>query len=151
MGLRPMKEADVSGVHAVETSAYTHPWTEGIFRDCLRAGYACWVLEEAGVILGYSILSAGAGEAHVLNVCVHPSRRREGFGRKLMAHMIERAREFGACSLFLEVRPSNGEAVRLYEELGFHEVGRRVGYYPAAAARRGSDREDALVFALELL
>ncbi|MCR6494891.1 hypothetical protein LJB71_00585 [Thermomonas sp. S9] len=42
-GLRPMREADLEAVMAIERRAYPFPWTPGIFRDCLRAGYAMWV------------------------------------------------------------------------------------------------------------
>ena len=37
--IRPMTEADVSAVVALERASYQFPWSEGIFRDCLRVGY----------------------------------------------------------------------------------------------------------------
>jgi ribosomal-protein-alanine N-acetyltransferase len=56
------------------------------------------------------------------------------------------ARWHRAERVFLEVRPSNPRAIALYHDLGFNEIGRRPGYYPAA-----NGREDALVMAIELL
>jgi len=133
-------------VAALERRAYEFPWTEGIFRDCLRAGYGCWVLALDAEIAGYGVLSVAAGEAHLLNVCVAPRLQGEGHGRRLMKRLIDLARWHQAQRIFLEVRPSNPRAIRLYHDLGFNEIGRRPNYYPA---RQG--REDALVLALELL
>lgn len=143
--LRPMREDDVPGVMVVELLNYPYPWTEGIMRDCLRARYSCWVYETDEVVIGYGILSVGAGEAHVLNISVHPEFQGLGLGRELMAHLLDTARNRGADTVFLEVRPSNRAAVHLYESMGFNQAGLRRDYYPAA---RG--REDALIMALAL-
>lgn len=144
--LRPMRETDLAAVMAVELSAYEYPWTEGIFRDCLRVGYSCWVLVGREGVMGYSVMSLlAAGECHILNVCVAPGQQGQGHGRLLLNHMLDLARDYGASVALLEVRPSNKAALRLYESLGFNEVGQRRDYYPA---RQG--REDGLILALEL-
>ena len=141
---RPMKEDDLSAVLAIEQRAYEFPWTRGIFRDCLRIGYHCYVVAgEAGVV-GYGILSIGAGESHILNLCIHPAHRRCGLGRGLLNFLMDEARRARVDCILLEVRPSNRAAIHLYESLGFNEIGLRKDYYPA---RQG--REDALVFACE--
>ncbi|MDZ3822670.1 MAG: ribosomal protein S18-alanine N-acetyltransferase [Pseudoxanthomonas sp.] len=144
--LRAMTSDDLEAVMAIELAAYAFPWTAGIFADCLRAGYRAWVVDRDGMVCGYGLLSAAAGEAHVLNVCVDPGQRRAGLARALMARLLDDARGLGAQRVFLEVRPSNTGAVALYEALGFHLVSRRPNYYPAAHGR-----EDALVMAMELL
>lgn len=144
--LRPMREDDLDGVHAIEIRAYPFPWTLGIFRDCLRADYPSWVLHEEGGIVGYFLLSLAAGEAHVLNICIAPERQGCGYGRKLVRAMLHIARGRGAQRVFLEVRPSNAGAIALYFDEGFNEIGRRPRYYPAH-----DGREDALVMAIELL
>jgi len=148
--IRPMREADLPVVAALERSAYQFPWTEGIFRDCLRVGYVCRVIElggagEAARVIGYGILSVGAGEAHILNLCIAGELRCRGFGRLMLSHLIERAQGFGARDAFLEVRPSNTIAIRLYQSMGFEQIGVRRGYYQATAGR-----EDAVVLKLEL-
>lgn len=144
--MRPLRLEDVAAIAAVEARAYEFPWSEGIFRDCLRAGYNCWVLVREQAVIGYGVLSVAAGEAHVLNVCVAPEAQGEGHGRRLMRRLMDLARWHGAERIFLEVRPSNPRAMQLYHTLGFNEIGRRPNYYPA---RNG--REDAIVMALELL
>jgi len=144
--LRPMREADLEDVARIEAGAYEFPWTLGIFRDCLRAGYGCWVLAHAAEVVGYAVLSVAAGEAHVLNVCVDVAQQRQGHGRRLMKRLIDLARWHQAQRIFLEVRPSNHGAILLYHDLGFNEIGRRPNYYPAKGGR-----EDALVMAMELV
>jgi [ribosomal protein S18]-alanine N-acetyltransferase len=140
---RRMRADDLDRVMANEVGAYEFSWSRGVFEDCLRAGHECWVLEsDDDGVLGHGILSIAAGEAHLLNVCIRREDQGSGHGRALVRHLLERARS-GADMVFLEVRPSNPVAIRLYESLGFNEIGLRRNYYPAA---RG--REDALVFAL---
>jgi len=143
--LRPMREADLALILAIERRAYPYPWSEGIFRDCLHAGHTCWRLLQADTLLGYGILSTGADEAHVLNLCVAPEHQGHGHGRWLLRALIERIRP-RAQRIFLEVRPSNVHAVALYHSEGFNEIGRRPRYYPTP-----NGREDAIVMAMELL
>ena len=144
--LRMMTADDLEQVAAIELSAYAYPWTHGIFRDCLRAGYDCIVLAHGIEVIGYGVLTLAAGEAHVLNVCVDAAEQGNGQGTRLMRRLIDLARWHRAQRIFLEVRPSNVRAVKLYHQLGFNEIGKRPNYYPA---KRG--REDALVMAMELL
>lgn len=142
---RPMTEADLPEIMEIERAAYPFPWTAGILRDCIRVGYNCWVYEIENVIYGYGVMSVAAGEAHILNLCVRPDSQGQGLGRKLLAHITALARRHGADTLLLEVRPSNIAALKLYQNMGFNEVGVRKGYYPAEQGR-----EDAMILALAL-
>lgn len=143
---RLMTQADVPRVMEVERDSYPFPWSEGIFRDCVRVGYVCRVVEFRGVIYGYAVMSCGAGEAHVLNICVSRDLREQGVGRRLLHFLFELARKIGAEDMFLEVRPSNPIAIHLYESAGFVRVGIRKGYYQASPGR-----EDAWVYKRSLL
>ncbi len=145
-GFRRMQAGDLDRVAAIEAEAYAFPWTRAIFHDCLRAGYDCLVLVREENVIGYGVLSTGASEAHVLNVCVVPAEQGRGHGRRIVKRLLDLARWHRSERVYLEVRPSNPHAIALYESLGFNEFGRRPNYYPA---RRG--REDALVMAMELL
>jgi len=138
--IRPMVETDVGGVVTLERASYQFPWSEGIFRDCLRVGYICRVAMSGNRLIGYGVMSVGAGEAHILNLCIDMASRCQGIGRRLLDYLIDRGAVAGMSEAFLEVRPSNVAAARLYHSLGFEQVGIRRGYYQASVGR-----EDAAV------
>ncbi|HEY9120371.1 MAG TPA: ribosomal protein S18-alanine N-acetyltransferase [Marinobacter sp.] len=133
--IRPLEVADLPEVLDIEHQGYSHPWTEGVFRDCFRDDYRLSVLEASGYIAGYTVVAYLFDEAHLLNVCVRPSDRGRGVGRQLLRHvMIEAARD-NMQKLILEVRQSNTSAIALYQSEGFVLIGERPGYYPAAEGR----------------
>ncbi|HEV3181880.1 MAG TPA: ribosomal protein S18-alanine N-acetyltransferase [Steroidobacteraceae bacterium] len=138
--IRAMRGSDVADVAVIERASYQFPWSEGIFRDCLRVGYVCRVVTASRRVMAYGVMSFGAGEAHILNLCVGETYRCRGVGRSLLGSLIERAAVAGMADAFLEVRPSNTAAIRLYLAHGFEQVGMRRGYYQAA-----NGREDAAV------
>lgn len=142
---RPMNESDLETIMQIEINAYTHPWTEHIFHDCLRVGYCCWVMMRTKTIIGYGVMSVAAGECHLLNLCIHPDEQNQGLGSIMLEKLLAIARKHKADTAFLEVRPSNEYAIRLYRRAGFDEVGMRRNYYPAQFGR-----EDAIIFARTL-
>ena len=143
--IRVMQPADLKAVAAVERAAYQYPWSLGIFRDCLLAGYYCLVLDVGGTLTAYGIMSIAAGEVHLLSLCVHPNAQRLGYGRRLLSALMMRAADAGADKIFLEVRPSNQIALRLYASVGFEQIGIRPAYYQAE-----NGREDAVILAATL-
>ena len=142
---RPMTQADLVQVSALERASYAFPWSDQIFSDCLRVGYHCVIVDTQAGVAGYAVLSMGAGEAHVLNLCVEQALRRRGIGRALLLDLLRYARDRGIRDAFLEVRRSNKAAIELYHEIGFECVGQRRGYYQSH-----DGREDAMVYRLEL-
>jgi ribosomal-protein-alanine N-acetyltransferase len=143
--LRPMRDDDLAQVMAIEKALYTHPWTRGNFADSLRAGYECRTWRLNGELIGYFVLMAAAGEAHLLNLSIAEPHQRRGHGAALLSEASSLARKLGAKNVFLEVRPSNRAAQGLYTRFGFRKVAVRRGYYPALFGR-----EDALVLTLPL-
>ena len=137
---RPMQMADLDAIMAIEPTIYPYPWSRGNFSDSLDAGYSGWVYEEDGRIIGYAVLMLVLDEAHLLNISIAKSHQGRGLGRALLDYMMQIARGHGAANIFLEVRPSNTSAIRLYESAGFNEMAVRRGYYPAA-----NGREDAIL------
>ena len=141
---RPMTEADIPAVLAMEVDACLHPvhaWTADNYRSSLRAGY--WVRvrsDRAGQLVAVVVALDGAGEVHLLNIAVARAWHRRGVAQALLGVLAERCRQQGADTLWLEVRPSNAPAHALYLREGFEVVGRRKGYYPAPEGR-----EDAIV------
>lgn len=138
--IRAMNQVDIELVSTIESETYDFPWSAGIFRDCLLAGYTSVVLDRGGEVCGYGIMSIAAGEAHLLNICVAEYLRRQGTGCRLLKYLLNRAISFGAECIFLEVRPSNEAALELYDSMGFEIIGVRRNYYKALHGN-----EDAVV------
>ena len=145
--LRPLEAGDLTEVLSIENACYAFPWTRGNFVDSLVAGYTAWTLNHVdGDLIGYCVAMAGVGEMHLLNITVAPTARRRGHARRLLAELVALCQRSGATRLWLEVRESNGQAREAYRCLGFGQVGRRKGYYPASEGRR----EDAVVMSLDV-
>ncbi|HDP90504.1 MAG TPA: ribosomal-protein-alanine N-acetyltransferase [Thioalkalivibrio sp.] len=142
-----MRTDDLDAVMEIEVRAYPYPWTRGIFHDCLRVGYSCWVYEdrEAHALIAYGVMTFAVDECHLMNLTVRPELQGQGLGRRLLRDLVEMSRLAGAARVLLEVRPSNEPALALYRAEGFAQIGRRKNYYPAPAGR-----EDALVLVREL-
>jgi [ribosomal protein S18]-alanine N-acetyltransferase len=142
---RTLNEVDLTQVLEIENAVHAHPWTRGNFVDSIAAGYECRLAECDRALVGYVILLAAAGEAHLLNLSVAPRWQRRGIGTALTAYAVALARRHSAGKIYLEVRPSNMAARALYMRAGFLEVGVRRDYYPAP-----NGREDAIVMELSL-
>lgn len=144
--VRPMSLDDLNWVRVHECQLHPFPWTTGNFRDALEAGYIARVLCIDGEDLGYAILLTVLDEAHLLNISVLRAHQGKGLGRAFLDALCDEVRARGASQMFLEVRPSNETAKRLYAAYGFVPIGRRNRYYPAA----DGGREDAIVMRLGL-
>lgn len=137
---RPMTEADVDRVHAIERAGSPDAWSRSLFADELADGGAdrYWlVAESAGRLTGFGGLLFVTDEAHVMNMGVGPEHRRQGVASVLLARLLLAAGDRGATAATLEVRASNHPAIGLYEGFGFAAAGHRPGYY--------ADGEDAVI------
>ena len=140
MRLRPMQMADIGQIMQIEPRIHAFPWSHGNFEDSLNAGYSCWVGLVENTLMAYAVMMPVLDEAQILNISVARGFQRRGYGRQLMQHLCETAQNHRASHMFLEVRVSNLQAISLYQQCGFNEMGIRPKYYPA---RQG--REDALL------
>ena len=138
--IRPMELSDIDGVMLVEHEAFVVPWSRQAFEEELTQNRIAryLVAEMDGKIAGYAGVWFVIGEAHVTNVAVHGSARRQGIGRLLMNHLIDLAADNGIEAMTLEVRVTNLPARELYREMGFVEKGIRPNYY-------SETKEDALI------
>jgi [ribosomal protein S18]-alanine N-acetyltransferase len=139
VALRPMTAADLPAVMSIEQESYSVPWSEATFRGLLRRRDACLIVAAAGdEVVGYAAYWTVLDQSELGNVAVTPAWRGRGIGERLVAEVLRLAGSAGVREVFLEVRPSNAGARRLYERFGFTQVGRRRNYYQEPA-------EDALV------
>ena len=146
IAIERMRSADLEEVLAIERASFSMPWSRGAFLYELEQNRVarCYVVREDGRLIGYICLWEVADEVHITNVAVHPDLRRRGVGRSLLSAVLDDARQRKLRLVVLEVRPSNTEALGLYESFGFRVVGRRRGYYYDTG-------EDALVMEASLV
>ena len=144
--IEPMTVRLLSQVVAVERESFDNPWSFSQFKGELDNSVShCFVERVAaaeggleggdGPICGYLIFWIVAGEAHILNLCVAPWARRSGGGRRMVDYALAMMEENGVFEVFLEVRPSNEAALKLYESYGFECIYTRRRYYGDEDAR----------------
>ena len=129
--LESMTLEDLDDVLAIERASFHTPWSRGAFRYELTQNRVarCSVARYGRRLAGYLCLWEIGHEIHVTNLATHPDLRRRGVGRVLLGAVLEDARRRSVDLAFLEVRPTNTEALGLYERFGFRVIGRRKGYY----------------------
>jgi ribosomal-protein-alanine N-acetyltransferase len=140
-----MRPEDLDEVLAIERASFSMPWSRGAFLYEMQQNRVarCWVGREEGRLAGYLCLWEVTDELHITNIAVHPTFRRRGIARALLGGVLDDARRRKLRLVVLEVRPSNVEALGLYDSFGFRVVGRRRGYYYDTG-------EDALVMEARL-
>lgn len=145
--IRQMERSDLNAVQRIEQQVYPFPWSNQIFIDSMEAGSLLVVVERQQQVVGYAVQSTAVGETQLLNIAITPNQQGQGLGRTLLQWLVEQARKQESEMLFLEVRLSNQVAQALYQQMGFNEIGVRKDYYRVEGGRR----EDALIYALQLL
>lgn len=143
--LRKALVQDIKEIAALERICFSEPWSEESFITDIRYnGIAIYIVAEwEKKIIAYAGLWAVGDEGHITNIAVHPEKRNQGVGRKVMERLFQDAAERGVCRYTLEVRVTNFSALHLYRSMGFVEVGRRKGYYRDTG-------EDALILWREI-
>jgi len=136
---------DVEAVMHLESQVYQFPWTDRIFKDCIRVGYDCWLALLENKVVAHAVISVAAGESHILNLSVTEDHQGKGIGKQFIRFLLNIAQNKRAQIMMLEVRPSNVRAIKCYNSAGFNEIGSRKDYYPGP-----NGKEDALLFARQI-
>jgi len=133
----------------IEAASFPTPWHrasfEGELLEKTSRGLGLKQRQEGKTVrlIAYVFFRLVEDQMHVLNLAVDPAYRRRGVATFLLQHSVTLAREYGVKKAYLEVRPSNDLAIKLYRKMGFSEVGRRSQYYKET-------REDAIVMFKEI-
>ena len=126
----PMTAEDIAQVAALEQACFSDPWPQSVLAHELENELSLWlVAKQDGEVLGYVGSQSVLDEADMMNLAVRETARRRGIAKALVCALCRKLSEKGVQSLTLEVRDSNEPAIRLYEALGFTQVGKRPNYY----------------------
>lgn len=138
-----MNLSHVPQVAELEKLCFSDPWSEKSVASELENELAHWLVAvEGDRVAGYVGSQTVCGETDMMNVAVHPDFRRQGIAEALVKGLVANLKEMGSRCLTLEVRASNIPAQKLYEKLGFAQVGKRPKYYR-------NPKEDALILRKE--
>ncbi len=117
-------------VYEIEKLSFNDPHTMSmIASSILNPACEFWLLIESEKVVGFIEFWIMYEESHIIDIAVHPEFRKKGYGQKLIEFMLEKSRMSGTKKVFLEVRPSNKDAINLYKKYGFSESGVRKKYY----------------------
>jgi [ribosomal protein S18]-alanine N-acetyltransferase len=141
--LRRLALADLNAIEEIERLSYPTPWSRSMFAgELAKPSSICLGAFDAdgedGTLIGFLIVSRYVDAWHVMNVAVDPDHRGRGIAAIMLERLFELTADDARRGYTLEVRVSNGTAIRLYERLGFRARGIRRGYYT-------DNREDALI------
>ncbi len=125
-----MKRSHVAPIAQIEKLCFNDPWSERSIASELDNRLSLWLVAmDSDRLVGYVGSQSVLGETDMMNIAVHPDYRRRGIAEQLVIQLVEALKEKGNHSLMLEVRVSNEPARKLYEKLGFTQVGLRKNYY----------------------
>ncbi|MFI5027941.1 MAG: ribosomal protein S18-alanine N-acetyltransferase [Solirubrobacterales bacterium] len=142
-GVRRLAYSDLPAVIAIERRSFPAPWSLAMFvLELSKPSGVCLAATNGEELLGYLVCSRYDQVWHLMNVAVSPDMRRMGVASRLIGQLIEETGRVGALPITLEVRVSNGEAIAMYEGLGFRSAGIRPRYYQ-------DNGEDALIMWLD--
>lgn len=144
MHVEPMRLEDLDEVLTIEKGSFPTPWSRNMFLEEMEnrnSRLTVFKIERA--IVGYVCFWVVLDEAHLLNVAVHPTKRRQGLGRLIMAEIEALCIKEGLKRVILEVARKNVAARSLYRKCGFHSIGFRKNYY-------GVTKDDALIMEKDL-
>ena len=144
MMLREWKYEDILAISKLEKEIFAdEAWSFTTLATLFKLpNFFCVLYEDGGEIAGYGGVTVAADSADIGNIAVSENYRRGGMGTTLVKKLCEKAKEEGAEKVFLEVRVSNAEAMKLYLKNGFAGAYARTRYYP--------DGEDCLVMVKNL-
>lgn len=145
--IRPINYEDLTTISEMEPLVFDEPWGKVDFIRCLRAGYGGWVIIENNEILAYSLVCMSANQFHISRLAVDPFHQKKGYGRGLLQHIIQKAKQLNFTKVTLEVRENNLAAVNLYKKMGFVVIGKKRNYYTLRDGRKESALE--MVFLMD--
>lgn len=130
--LREMTSDDVDAAVIIDRKCFgkRDAWRRKYFLAAMMSLNSVYlVVEVAGKVIACAGAELRNDEAEIQTLAVDPDYHGRGIGTQLFAKLINTLRERGAAFVYLEVRPSNTPAIKLYEHFGFQVFGNLEKYY----------------------
>lgn len=144
--ISPITELDFDTLFEIEQAAHLVPWSIGTLKNNTGERYLNLKLAIEQRTVGFAICQTVLDEATLFNLAIHPNFQGKKLGQSLLEELMLQLQKKGIMTLWLEVRESNQNAIKLYEKLNFNEVDIRKNYYPTPDGKR----ENAIIMAAYL-
>ncbi|WP_394222035.1 ribosomal protein S18-alanine N-acetyltransferase [Alteromonas gracilis] len=141
-------EAQIALAHGIHERAQVVPWKPTTFADCFTKPYYGVFAFHGQEVIGYAIVLEVVDEATLMDIAVDGSCRGKGIGRSLVEFVKNQSSLNGMNEMWLEVRESNHNAIKLYESSGFEHIETRKNYYttqPTEGGSNGTGKENAKI------
>jgi len=142
VNVRQMRPNDFDAMFEIEQRNAKHAWTKQQISESLQCAQVLIVDQK---LVGFIVLRTIIDQAELQNISIHNDYQLLGYGEYLLNHGINNLAD-SVNQVYLEVRVSNFSAIRLYNKMGFLEMGQRRDYYPTELGR-----EDALTMCLGIV
>lgn len=131
--VRPVRPDDLAALAALDGAIFEPPYqlaSGELIELMVTTGHFVVVelAEGAGPapLLGYACADVLVDTGQIIRLAVHPDAQRQGIGRALLNDALLYCHGEGAQRVTINTQESNTASLRLYEQVGFRRVGRRV-------------------------
>lgn len=131
--IRPVQPDDVSRLVTLDAAIFEPPYqlASGELIELMVTSGHFVVAEgaqEAGqpALLGYACADVLGDTGQIIRLAVHPNAQRQGIGRALLNDGLAYCHANNARQVTINTQESNSASLRLYEQMGFRRIGRRV-------------------------
>jgi [ribosomal protein S18]-alanine N-acetyltransferase len=118
--IRWMIRRDMPEVLATELASFEYSWTEDDFLRCLRQRNCIGMVAETDErVIGFMIYELHRNRLHILNFAVHPTVRRAGIGKQMIAKLMNKLSTHRRQRITLAVRERNLDAQMFFHRHDF--------------------------------
>ena len=124
---RTMQINDLDEVLKIEEENFKHAWSRDYFEGELKSEFTFFMV---GILNDKVVAYIGYTGMEIINLAVATNMQRKGIGEKILNTLIDALKQCNITDkVWLNVRPSNTAAIKLYEKLGFQHIATDKGYY----------------------
>ena len=134
--LRPFSLADLPRVLEIEPDSFTmvDAWSTPIFRKWYRKSPDLFIVAEIScTIAGYICTFIEQKTGEIESIAVAPAFRRQGVASALMNYTIREIQASGITTAGLQVRTTNTDGIRFWQNAGFVPSGILPNFYDDGA------------------